>query len=151
MNTDYEKQLEQAIAEKLKALPELAAPDQLTTRVLSMLAARAALPWYRRPWQTWSPIAKTASLLLLLALFGALSSAGWNVSKANILPHLSEWISVATLVANTGKVLASAALVSLKQLGPNFLIGCAFLATLAYTTCIGVGTVIFRQAKKINL
>ena len=56
MNPDYDKQLEAAISRELKALPELAAPAALASRVMAAIEQRARVPWYRRSWQTW-PVA----------------------------------------------------------------------------------------------
>lgn len=154
MKPDYEQRLEKAISDKLRSLPELSAPDRLAAKVMSTLAARAALPWYRRPWQNWSPALQTASFLLLLMLFGGLCFAGWKVSEANNLakaiPEMGEWFSTLGVIRNTLGVLAEAALLALKQLGPIFLLVCAASAACSYAICVGLGTVIYRQVQKIN-
>lgn len=155
MKPDYEKRLEQAITEKLRALPELSAPDQITARVLSTIKSRSALPWYRRPWQTWSPAAKAASLLFFLTAFGGLCFVGGKISEADnlarIVPPMSDWISMVNVIWNTISVLVSAALLALKQLSPIFFIVCALIAAFIYASCIGLGTVLYRHLKKINL
>ncbi len=153
MKPDHEKQLEQAIGEKLRALPELSAPREIALRVMSTLATRAALPWYRRSWQTWSPAAKAVSLSLLLASFSGLSFVGWKVSEADtltkLLPQIGDWLETLNVIWNTVQVLAGAALLALRKLSPNFFIVCALIGALTYAACIGVGTVLFRQSKKI--
>jgi hypothetical protein len=155
MNPDYEKRLEQAIADKLAALPQLSAPDELAERVMSTLSMRAALPWYRKSWHAWPPVWKAVSLLLMLASFGALCFAGGKVSDAShlakIIPQNGDGISTLNLIWNTLSVLASASLLALKQLvSPIFLIAFAAIAALSYAICIGLGTLIFRYTKRIN-
>ncbi|MEO5801906.1 MAG: hypothetical protein ABIR24_00125 [Verrucomicrobiota bacterium] len=155
MKPDYETQLEKAITDKLKALPELSAPDQLAARVMSTLATRAARPWYRNSWQTLPPAAKTISFLLFLVAFGGLCFAGWKFTEGNtlakIIPNTSEWFSTLNVIGNTTSALFHAALLALKQLSPVFLFACALIAVASYTACIGLGTVIFRYTKKSNL
>ena len=153
MNPAHEKRLEQAITEKLRALPELPAPAQLSARVMSTIAKRAALPWYRRAWPTWPPVAQAVSLLIFLAAFGGLCFAGSKVSEAGnlakIIPPMGDWVSRMNVIWNTISVLANAAVLFLKELGPNFFIACALIAASSYATCIGLGTVIFRHFKKV--
>ena len=155
MKPDYEKRLERAITEKLRTLPELSAPEQLAGRVMSAINLRSALPWYRRAWPTWPPVAQTASLLLLLTAFGGLCLASSKISEAGnharIIPHMGDWLSTMNVIWNTINVLVSAALLSLKQLAPNFFFVCILIAAFTYAACIGLGTVIFRQFKKSHL
>ena len=53
MNPNHETELEALVDRELKSLPPLAAPPSLAPRILAALAARAAVPWYRRAWQEW--------------------------------------------------------------------------------------------------
>jgi hypothetical protein len=155
MKPDYEAQLEKAISEKLKSLPDVSAPDQLAARVISTLAAREARPWYRNSWQTLPPAAKTISFLLLLVAFGGLCFAGGKLSAENNLtkmsPHASEWFSDWAVVANALHALLHAAWLIVAQLSPVFLFACATVAMVSYVACIGLGTLIFRYSKKQNL
>jgi uncharacterized membrane protein len=150
MNPDYDKRLEAEISRELKALPELAAPDTLVNRVMTALEQRARVPWYRRSWQTWPVALQTASLVVLLALFGGLCLAGWELSQAEAatlaLHRVGAWFSGLSVIGNTFNVLVSAAALAVKKLGTGFIIACLVLAGLAYALCVGLGTVYFRLA-----
>src|SRR5271157_1688810 len=95
MSTDYEKRLEAEIAGVLQGLPDRPAPGTLLPRVLAAVASRAALPWHRRPWQTW-PMALQAALLVVLAgCAGGLCLAGWELARleglARVLNGVGNW------------------------------------------------------------
>jgi hypothetical protein len=150
MNPDYDKRLEAEISRELKALPELAAPVALVNRVMAALEQRATVPWYRRSWQTWPAALQTASLVVLLALFGGLCLAGWELSQteaATLAVHrVGEWFSGLSVVGNTFNVLVNAAALVVRKLGTGFTIACLVLAGLGYALCIGLGTVYYQLA-----
>jgi hypothetical protein len=150
MNPDYDKQLEVEISRELKALPELAAPAALVDRVMAAIEQRATVPWYRRSWQTWPAALQTASLVVLLALFGGLCLAGWELSQAEaatrVVHRVGEWFSGLSVIGNTLNVLANAAALAVKKLGTGFIIACLVLAGLGYALCVGLGTVYYQLA-----
>lgn len=150
MNAEYDKRLEAEISRELKALPELAAPGTLVNRVMAALEQRATVPWYHRSWQTWPAALQTASLIVLLALFGGLCLAGWELSQAKALTQAlhraGEWVSRLNLIGNTLNVLGSAALLAVKKLGTGVIVACLAAVGLGYALCVGLGTVYFRLA-----
>jgi len=150
MNPDYDKQLEAAISRELKALPELAAPGVLANRVMAALEQRVRVPWYRRSWQMWPVNLQAVSLVVLLALFGGLCLAGWELSQAEAtvfaLHRVGEWFSGLSMIENTFNVLASAAVLVVKKLGTGFIVTCLVVAGIGYAMCVGLGTVYFRLA-----
>jgi hypothetical protein len=150
MNSDYDRQLEAAISRELKALPELAAPGVLANRVMAALDQRARVPWYRCSWQTWPVVLQTASLVVLLALFGGLCFGGWQLSQAeattSALHRVGEWFSGISMMENTFNVLVNAAVLAAKKLGTGFIVACLVAAGIGYAMCVGLGTVYFRLA-----
>jgi hypothetical protein len=150
MNPDYDKRLEAAISRELKALPELAAPGVLASRVMAALEQRARVPWYRRSWQRWPVAWQAASLVVLLALFGGLCLAGWELSQAEAttfaLHRVGEWFSGLSMIENTFNVLVSATVLVVKKLGTGFIVTCLVAAGIGYAMCVGLGTVYFRLA-----
>jgi hypothetical protein len=150
MNPDYDKQLEAAISRELKALPELAAPGVLANRVMAALEQRVRVPWYRRSWQMWPMVLQAAVLVVLLALFGGLCLAGWELSQAEAttfaLHRVGEWFSGLSMIENTFNVLESAAVLVVKKLGTGFIVTCLVAAGIGYAMCVGLGTVYFRLA-----
>jgi len=150
MNPDYDKQLESAISRELKALPEMAAPGGLANRVMAAIGQRARVPWYHRSWQTWPVILQAASLVVLLALFGGLCLAGWELSQAEVttfaLHRVGEWFSGFNVIGNIFNALAGAAVLVAKKLGTGFIVACLAAVGIGYAACIGLGTVCFRLA-----
>jgi len=150
MNPDYYQQLEAAISRELKALPELAAPGSLASRVMAAIEQRARVPWYRRSWQTWPVALQAASLMVLLALFGGLCLGGWRLSQTETatlaLHRAGEWLFGLGVIQNTFSVLVNAAVAVVKKLGTGVIAACLIAAGIGYAMCIGAGTVYFRLA-----
>lgn len=63
-----------ALHARLCELPDSSAPVQLVPAVLSAIAARTAPPWWRQPWLAWPRVVQVASAVLA---FAALCAAGW--------------------------------------------------------------------------
>ena len=144
MNPDYERQLEAAIDRELKGLGDLPAPPTLTSRIMRALEHRAALPWYRRAWQTWPVAWQAASLAALVVLFGGIShgvvelfQAASGTSSAH---QVGGWFASAAAVFKSITVLGEALVLATRHLGMTVLIGCVAGIVLAYATCFGLGT-----------
>src|SRR5262245_54812594 len=82
MNIPDTQRFADTIQRELQALPELAAPETLASRVLTAIAQRTALPWYRRPWPAWPRLLRAGSLVLGLALLAGLWFAIGEASRA---------------------------------------------------------------------
>lgn len=150
MNPDYEKQLEAAIDRELKGLGDLPAPATLVSRVMRTLEQRAALPWYRRAWQTWPMVWQAASLTAMLVVFGGicfgvveLSQAASTTAPAH---QVGGWLASVGAVFKTLGVLAEAVVLAVRHLGLVLLIGCTVGIALAYAACLGLGTAWMRLA-----
>jgi hypothetical protein len=128
----------------LKALPPLSAPPTLAPRVLARLATRTEAPWYRRAWPSWPMALRTASLIVLLAMFGGLCFAGWKASHASSVTAATEKVSGAfalvSLAANTVSVLGNAAAQVMRHLGTGVIV------LLAYAACVAFGSFYLRFA-----
>jgi hypothetical protein len=148
MNQDYDKQLEVAISRELKALPELAAPTALASRVMAAIEQRGRLPWYRRPWQTWPVALQAASLVVLLVLFGGICLGGWRLSQTGTamvaLHRVGGWFSGFGVIGNIFNVLVNAAVLVVKKLGTGVIVACLVVMGTGYAMCVGAGTVYFR-------
>jgi hypothetical protein len=150
MNPDYDKQLEAAVSRELKALPEMAAPTALASRVMAAIGQRAQVPWYRRSWQTWPVALQVASLVVLLVLFGGLCLGGWQLSQTGtavlVLHRAGEWFAGLGVMENVFNALANAVVVVVKKLGTGVIVACLVAAGTGYAMCIGAGTVYYRLA-----
>lgn len=150
MNPEYDNQLEAAISRELKALPELAAPGGLANRVMSALAQRAGVPWYRRSWQMWPQVLQASSLGVLLVLFGGLCLAGWELSQTEAasaaLSRAGEWFSGLSTIGNTLNALARATVLVVNKLGTGIMVAWLVAVGFGYALCVGLGTVYFRLA-----
>ena len=150
MKPEYEKELEAEIDRELKGLPELPAPDTLTSRVMLAIESRAKVAWYRQPWQMWPAALRMGSLMLLLALFGGLCFAGWRLAQGEAFigatHKLGQWLSGVSALGNTLNVLLGAVVLAVKQLGTGFIVAALAALAIGYAICLGLGTVCVRIA-----
>lgn len=148
MNSDHNQQLEQTISRELKALPELAAPDALADRVLAVIEQRLEIPWYRRPWENWPAALRLASFALMLALFGGLCLAGWELPQTEVIRQTAHragaWLSGFNTIGNTLNILLESAGLVMKKLGTPFIVAVLIVAGLGCAMFLGLGTVCFR-------
>ena len=150
MNTNHEDQLAARIDRELKSLSLVSAPPTLSPRIMARLAGQAEVTWYRRAWPTWPMALRAASFILLLAFFGGLCFAGWQVSHAPSVTATTEKVSgvfaLVTLAANTLNVLANAAALVMRHLGTGFIVAAAAVVLLGYTVCMAIGSFYLRYA-----
>jgi hypothetical protein len=150
MNLDNDSQLELEISRELKALPELTAPATVANRVLAALKLRLNVPWYRRSWVTWPLALRMASLAAMLALFGGLCLAGWEISRTETIVSAThragQWFSGLNTIGSVLNILAGSAALVVKKLGTTFIVACLVAACLGYAIFLGLGTVYFRLA-----
>ena len=150
MNTELDKRLEAEIGRELSGLPELAAPDDLASRVMGAIQRRATLPWHRRSWQTWPAVLQAASLFILAAMFAALCFGAWKLGQTETVTTASlqagEWIAGVNAIGKTLLVLLNAVVVVVKNLGTWFIVLCLVMWALGYAACVGLGTMLVRFA-----
>jgi hypothetical protein len=143
---NHEPQLESLIDRELKSLPTLDAPGTLASRVMAVLAARAALPWYHRAWQTWPRTGQIFSLAALAAVFAGMALAGgqwFPDGAARPTAGLLSWLSLAaSLLATVGEAL----LLTVKHLHPAWVAAGLLVLSAGWLSCLGLGTAIFRLA-----
>jgi hypothetical protein len=150
MNLDNDKQLDLAISRELKTLPELTAPVSVANRVRAAIELRLNVPWYRRSWVTWPLALRMASLAAMLALFGGLCLAGWELSRTepimSAMHRAGQWFSGLNTIGSVMNILAGSAALVVKKLGTIFIVACLVGAGLVYAIFLGLGTVYFRLA-----
>jgi ABC-type amino acid transport system permease subunit len=150
MNLNDNEQLKLAISRELKSLPELTAPASLASRVMAALERRANLPWHHRSWATWQPALQMASLAAMLALFGGLCFAGWELSRTetimSAMHRAGQLFSGLNSIGSLFNILAGTAVLVAKKLGSTFIIACLVAAGLGYAVFMGLGTFYFRLA-----
>ena len=150
MNHDYEKQLEAAIDRELKGLGELPAPATLGSRVMRAVEQRAALPWYRRAWQTWPMPMQAVSLTALVVVFGGISYGVvelFQVASATSSAHqVGGWFASIAALFKSVAVLGEALVLTTRHFGMAVLIGCVAGIVLAYAACFGLGAAWVRLA-----
>src|SRR2546421_1198130 len=126
MNLDYEKQLEAEIDRQLKGLPPLTAPPTLASRVMAAIETRTASPWFANAWTAWPFALRTASLVTLLALFGGLSFAAWQLSHTGsdlVTRRFGGGLSLLGGIWDVLSALVGAVALVFRNLSPMFLIG----------------------------
>jgi hypothetical protein len=150
MSLEDDQSLEVRVGRALKELPELSAPRTLMPRVLTAIAARRALPWYRQPWPVWPVGLRIATMIFLLASFGGLCVATYELTRtagvANAIQEMGRTFSSVIWLWNVISVLLDAIVITIKHLGTGFIVGCCLAAALGYSVCVGLGTACVRLA-----
>jgi hypothetical protein len=150
MDPHDESELELEIHRELKRLPDLSAPVSLIPRVKAALAERAAVRWYRRPWQNWPRAGRLASLAFLLALFAGLCLGNWhaihNAGLAPAIQRLGELASSLGTAQNALSTVAAAGALAVRQLGATVLLATCVAVVAGYVLCVGLGTLCVRLA-----
>ena len=150
MNTNHEQELADRIDRELKALPLLSAPSGLARRVMTRLSAQEEVAWYHRAWPTWPLAWRTASLIVLLGLFGGMCFAGWRASDLAGMSAATEQVGGAlALVSLVGKVLSTlghTATQVVRHLGTGFIIALVTVVALGYATFVALGSYYLRFA-----
>jgi len=104
-----EQDLEKLMECELRSLPTPRAPETLAPRVMGTIAARAALPWYRRTWFEWPLGWRVAAAALTVTFLVALMAlAPWRaLAGADAVAELVEQIktSMAPAIEIAGRVL----------------------------------------------
>jgi len=150
MNANHDCELEARIDRELKSLPPLAAPPTLALRIMARLAGRAVAPWYRRAWPAWPAGLQLASLAVLLAMFGGLCFAGWQLSHAASVSAAAQKVggvvSIASAAWRTLGVLVDAVLQVVRHLGTGFICALVVMGLAGYALLVGLGSACYRLA-----
>ena len=146
MQSDPDHKLATALDTELKKLPPVPAPASLAPRVLALLAAREAQPWWQRVWWEWPLTAKAAFLLIALALAGAAGGGGVMLgeSATEYSLNVTDKLGLLTPLWNMLLALVNVAQVLWDKLGQPYLLYLAAAGAAAYLVCIGAGTMFLR-------
>ena len=146
MNQEPDKNLERLIHERLRALPEMEAPQTLVSGVLRKIEARRNAAWWKQAWPEWPRGMRILSGVLLLSLAGSvfafhdqiLGSLGDLVGRITVGSHFLKpvWTLLETLLGVV-QILAG----SIKS---QILIIGTVVVGMLYLSTIGLGTMVYR-------
>jgi hypothetical protein len=145
-NDDSDETLERAVDRALRELPLRRAPHTLESRVFAELERRAALPWWRRSFAHWPLPARSAFLVICIALI-AFAFAG-GAAAMDALESLSDsgalslsWArEAAALMASAGNLIA----LLTRAVPPGFLYGGLAVCAALYAVLFGLGAAVYR-------
>ncbi len=150
MNEHDQKILEAEIDHALKSLPELSAPSSLLPRVMTSVARRARLPWYRQSWEFWPAPLRYAALLVLLGCFGALCFASWQLTRAAgvqlALQEVAQSFGGVLAVVKALGLVLNGLVLALKHVNTIVLFSCLAAFALAWTLFLGLGSACVKLA-----
>ena len=135
---DRNAALERLFDRTLHELPLLRAPPTLEAGVLRELERRASLPWWRRCFATWPPLARVAFIVICCALIrvaflggailiGGLRSLTW---ARHVGALMAAGANAAGLVARTA--------------APTWLYEGIAVCSILYAILFGLGAVLYR-------
>ena len=140
---DSEQKLERFIDQALRQQPMLQAPASLQSRVLTELARRAALPWWRCSFASWPLAAKAIFITTCGALIKlAFSGTGWVLGAAAApAASVRSTAEVASSLGDATRLIFSSI--------PSYWIylGAGFAAVL-YLALFGLGATAYRTLYK---
>ncbi len=152
MNQEPDKNLERLISERLRALPELRAPENLIPDVMRIIAAQSAKVWWRSPWLEWPRGMQILSFVLLAAVLGtawyfsdAVSATTGNLT-GQMTGNLSFLKPVWTLVAT----LMSALRLVVSSIKTEYIVAGVSIIAALYLATVGLGTLCYRLATGRN-
>jgi len=143
---ENEQHLERFIHQALRDLPPRRAPRTLEARVLAEIERRAALPWWRKSFAHWPPIARVVFLIVgvgVAALAATVwTKAGFDVAqlRAAFAPELARLASIVSL----GEWLRDFAATLLGVIPPLWLYGTLALVAAMYAAFFGLGAAAYR-------
>ncbi len=140
---DIEQKLERFIDGALRQQPPLRAPAGLQARVLSELARRRALPWWRNSFSSW-PLAARAAFVVACGGFIklAFTSTTWVLGAA---------AAPAASVRNTAHVansLGDVARILVDSIPSHWVYVGAALGVVFYVALFGIGATAYRTLYK---
>ncbi len=146
MNRKDDQHLEAAIDRELKQLPEIAAPDKLIARVM----AKVGTPAPKRSREYSEPLGalRPFHFAAIAVLFGVLCLGLWYFLSTpfflSAVGQLRQSFSAVAVVWNTIPVIAGAVVMAIRKINPGLIALGLMLISLAYATCIGVGSAMVR-------
>jgi hypothetical protein len=139
--------LERRLHRLFRDLPPHRAPDSLEDRVLAVLAAREARPWWRRSYAHWPVPARAAFLggsavaaaLVIVASVAALRGVA-PVAAVPVAEALDWWDRVQQAAAVLGGLVAD----RLPEVSNQWMQVTAAAVFAAYASLMGLGAVAYR-------
>jgi hypothetical protein len=147
MNPLTPEELEQRLHRALRDVPLHRAPDTLEDRVLAVLAARAARPWWQRSYSHWPVAARsvflvgsaTVAALVIIASVAGLQQAGSLIETpvAGVRDQVAQARAAGSVLADLGRGW-------LPEIPSLWLYGVLGAAAAAYATLLGLGAAAYR-------
>lgn len=141
---DFEKRLHQT----LRSLPDRPAPRTLESRVLAAIAARAALPWWKKSFAQWPVAARCVFLLFSGGLVKvALLAAVWitgGFDRSNFAAAFSTQFGWIERLQNIFTGLGDFTALLLHSIPPIWLYGGLACLAGVYVTLFGLGAAAYR-------
>jgi len=135
---DKRQQVEQLLDRVLRELPLRRAPQTLERRVLSELARRAALPWWRQSFAHWPRLARVAFVAVCGMLSGLTIVGGASlVAGIGSARALSQSFA---FIGASGQAVASL----VRAIPPAWLYEGVGLATVLYGLLFALGATAYR-------
>jgi len=146
---------EKALHRELDALPELDAPSSLIAGVMKQINTPATPAWYHTSWWQWPLAMRTTSILLVLAVLGALAWLSGSFGELGLTRQLVQSVGevqrVFGYVLETGETFLGSGAVFWREHGQLILLAAASMLLATYLTCVAAGTALYQLTWKRTL
>ena len=136
MEPKTDPKLEQLIHQELKKLPPVTAPVRLAARVLEVVRARRALPWWQQSFWHWPALARAVFLIVVALIAVSLTGGTWFAGEVAADGSIGRYVSPFT---NAFAIMWRSFLQTLVVWALSF-------AGVLYLICVGAGTLFVRMA-----
>jgi hypothetical protein len=152
MNGDPEKNLERWADERLRALPELRAPQTLIPDVMRRIAAQQTKVWWRCAWPEWPRGMQILSFAVLAAALCAAWYYGgdYKVSTDGLTGQFGGVLSFLRPIWAFVTALAGAFHVVVGSIKTEYMIIGGALVGMLYLMAVALGSLCFRLATVRN-
>jgi hypothetical protein len=144
MESREQNDLEKFIHAQLQKLPDREAPESLVGNVLSAIAARKKLPWWKQSFNFWPRQGQCLLFAALVLVFGAVIYGTGRAADTVSLPDVSGRLSSYAWIGRTARAIGESLVLAVSGLHWQWLAAIALVFILLYAACLAAGFALFR-------
>lgn len=146
MESPENNELEKFIHAQLQKLPEREAPEALVSNVLSAIAKRKKLPWWKQSFTFWPRHIQNMFFVALTCVFVAAMYLSGRAADNVVVPDVSAQLSSYAWVGRALRTIGETLLVTISNLPLQYFVALAIVFMVLYGACVAAGFALFKVA-----